>query len=207
MAHFTMHDRNARICALIDTMRMEDIAQQFGISKQRVHQIAVANGLRKSSARRPRVTLEQRFWSKVKTEGPCWLWQGALSGSLGYGQFRGFDGRPTFAHRVSWQLRHGEIPEGFMVLHRCDVPRCVRPEHLYLGTSADNSADRTEALRIRRGMGNHADPVGDLIFSVRLPAAIAVKLDIIAETEGFSRSEAVRTAIEMYHNRMLSKAA
>src|SRR5688500_6610017 len=68
----------------------------------------------------PKRTTQERFWEKVSTDGPCWLWQGATMGSLGYGQFRYAGPRSSYAHRVSWELANGPIPEGALVLHRCD---------------------------------------------------------------------------------------
>lgn len=87
-------------------------------------------------------TLETRFWSKVKPAGPdeCWEWTGARDGS-GYGN-AWYRGNATGAHRVSWILAHGGIPEGMCVLHRCDNPPCVNPAHLFLGTHRDNARDR-----------------------------------------------------------------
>lgn len=88
--------------------------------------------------RRP---LEDRFWEKVeKTEG-CWLWTAANGGPGKYGQFAIHAHYHEGAHRVSYVLNVGPIPEGMGVLHRCDVPLCVRPDHLFLGTAADNIAD------------------------------------------------------------------
>lgn len=69
----------------------------------------------------------------------CFIWIGAAS-ELGYGRFR-FNGTVQGAHRVSWQLANGPIPDGMHVLHRCDVPSCVRPEHLFIGTDLDNVRD------------------------------------------------------------------
>lgn len=90
-----------------------------------------------------RMDMAERFWSKVeRSDEGCWLWQaGTLK--FGYGMFSmpGHDGRPVLAHRIAYMLTYGEIPEGLNVLHRCDVPPCVRPDHLFLGTQGDNVRD------------------------------------------------------------------
>lgn len=89
------------------------------------------------------MTPEDRFWLRVgKTEDDsCWLWLGSRKErNGGYGQLS-FYGRFAYAHRVSWHLSNGPIPEGAQVLHKCDNPPCVRPDHLFLGTQADNVRD------------------------------------------------------------------
>lgn len=79
------------------------------------------------------------FWSKVQKTSSCWIWTGTKRKD-GYG-VQGFNRTTLRAHRVSWMLTHGGIPEGMDVLHRCDVAFCVRPTHLFLGTQLDNMRD------------------------------------------------------------------
>lgn len=103
-----------------------------------------------------RGTLQQRFWSKVDRGGDCWLWTAARS-PLGYGKISvGRSGEGVeLAHRVSWEIHFGPVPDGMCVLHRCDNPPCVRPDHLFLGDRADNAADSAAKGRTRSGESNH----------------------------------------------------
>jgi len=94
-------------------------------------------------------SLAVRFWGHVDKSdiGGCWLWIGTRS--RGYGHFTLNETRsPERAHRTAWRLVHGNIPHGIFVLHRCDNPACVRPDHLYLGTQADNIRDAFRKGRI-----------------------------------------------------------
>jgi len=97
-------------------------------------------------------TLAERFWSKVSKTESCWIWTG---GSLesGYGMIRvgGSDKRKLEAHRVSWILENGFIPDGLCVLHKCDNPPCVNPKHLFIGTLQDNVRDMNQKGRSSGG--------------------------------------------------------
>ena len=94
-----------------------------------------------------------RFWSKVdKTDG-CWNWMGALK-ETGYGAFRLKGAKATVpSHRYAWEQTRGPIPKDKWLLHTCDNPRCVNPDHLYLGTHQDNVDDMIE--RGRHGGWKH----------------------------------------------------
>lgn len=97
-------------------------------------------------------SLIRRFHEKYVIVEPCgcWIWLGAQSGR-GYGYIK-FKGRMLQAHRVSWELHHGPIGEadghhGACVLHRCDTPSCVNPNHLFVGSHADNMEDKVRKGR------------------------------------------------------------
>lgn len=82
----------------------------------------------------------ERFWAKVDFGDECWNWTGGRFEN-DYGAFQ-LDGKAVRAHRVAWELINGPIPEGLIVCHHCDNPGCQRPNHLFLGTHADNAQDR-----------------------------------------------------------------
>lgn len=111
------------------------------------------------SIERPRGSLEERFFRKVQKTESCWLWTGNKR-RLGYGSIQeGGKGSPTLsAHRLSYRIHKGEIPEGMVVMHSCDNPSCVNPDHLSVGTYKENTADMIAKGRKRTvaplGVGN-----------------------------------------------------
>ena len=84
-------------------------------------------------------TPEQYFWPRVLKTDDCWIWTGPVSNS-GYGVVM-FQRKNYLVHRLSYELHFGPIPDDMWVLHRCDNPICVRPDHLFLGTPQDNTSD------------------------------------------------------------------
>ena len=138
---------------------------------------------------------DARFWkhvSVVDDADSCWLWTARVDKD-GYGKVTR-DGISMRAHRVSWEIANGRIPAGAIVRQSCDVPGCVRPGHLLLGTFADNSGDMVRRGRSLTGDRNpvRVDPSllnrGDLHWTRRLPgAAKALGRKIAGENHGSAK--------------------
>jgi hypothetical protein len=134
-------------------------------------------------------TPEERFWRLTgkRSDSECWIWRGRLDKD-GYGSLRiKFELSPVRAHRFSYQLHYGLIPEGCLIRHLCNNPSCVNPKHLAHGTQTDNMRDRTEA--------GHA-PIGESHPMVKYPDSVVIavraavgKRKDIAQRFGMSESQ------------------
>lgn len=122
-----------------------------------------------------------RFWSKVDKRGPdeCWPWLGATR--KGYGYLK-VTGKKIGSHRIAWTLLHGPIPEGQSVLHQCDNPPCVNPNHLFKGDLSDNAVDAFQkGRRLAPGLsGNH-------VRGERSPMAYLTTQNVLWAREQWSR--------------------
>lgn len=138
--------------------------------------------------------LADRFAEKIRIDpgSGCWLWT-ASTKQNGYGQIGAF-GTMVEAHRVSWIIHCGPVPAGMQVLHECDVKTCVNPDHLFLGTAADNIADMD-----RKGRRRTVPVFGEAHYAAKLTAdqATAIRLDprsqtAIARAYGISQGQVSR---------------
>ena len=121
---------------------------------------------------------EERFWTKVDRRGvyECWEWTGGRTGN-GYGALD-IDGKMRTVHRLSFGIHYGDIPDGLCVLHHCDNPPCVNPQHLFAGTVSDNAVDM-----IRKGRGNR--PFGERHHSAKLTDAQVLEILLIKPVSGY----------------------
>jgi predicted XRE-type DNA-binding protein len=94
------------------------------------------------------ISLKERFAQYVRRGEGCWDWLGYID-SGGYGRIN-VGGTPKLASRVSYLLHYGDVPKGKVVCHKCDNPKCVNPEHLFIGSQADNVRDMHDKGRARK---------------------------------------------------------
>lgn len=112
-------------------------------------------------------TLEERFWPKVKKTAACWLWKGSKN-IKGYGQIYNREtNAPILAHRAAWELLRGPVPEGQWVLHKCDNPACVNPEHMFIGDHVGNMNDASSKGRLSGERNGSAKLTWDQIAEIR----------------------------------------
>jgi hypothetical protein len=128
-----------------------------------------------------------RFWNRVRVTDGCWLWTGAPN-TGGYGQVC-INWEVRLVHAVAFEEFYGPIPAGLCVLHHCDNPPCVRPDHLWLGTKAENNADRDAKGRTARGIrsGMHKVTEQDVV-AIRQMYAAGLHQGEIAIRFGMSRT-------------------
>ena len=132
-------------------------------------------------------TLFERLMSRVTKTPTCWIWNGATL-PKGYGTMHGRR-QTLLTHRVAYELAFGPIPDGRMVLHRCDTPACVRPSHLFLGTAADNTLDMVLKNRHQRSCKLTADDVRrirELSHQGLLQREIAARFGIAQTTVSYA---------------------
>lgn len=132
-----------------------------------------------------------RLAARSEWRGDCLIYTAGRTGKNGgHAQMR-FNGKNVNVHRIAWILAYGPIPDGMVVRHRCDVPRCVNVAHLELGTIADNNRDRVERGRGRAGVGaanGHARFTADEVREIRRQAAAGRRQARIAEDFGTNSS-------------------
>lgn len=170
--------------------------------------------------------LAGRFWPKVDCRGPdeCWPWTASCRRS-GHGQIA--IGSTTIgAHRASWIIHHGPVPEGLFVCHHCDNPPCVNPAHLFLGTHDDNMADMRAKSRgvvpapaVMRGTVNPNSKIDEATVSeIRRRRQSGETVRSVAASVGLSPAQISRIAngkrwahldldLPQTHRRALTKLA
>lgn len=129
--------------------RQKDIAKAHGISQGMVS--SIKRGATWAHVE-PAPSDDERFEANVRRTETCWEWTGTRN-DYGYGMFS-VGGVARRAHRLAWERANAaEVPEGMCVLHRCDNPPCVNPDHLWLGTRGDNNRDCAAKGRAVRRKG------------------------------------------------------
>lgn len=119
------------------------VASRTGLCAAHYKQKCKGKELKPLQVQHHGLTEEQRFMKRVEKKGPkdCWNWTGAQIKKDWHGEWRSKAGKIELAHRAAFRMFKCEIPEGMFVLHKCDNPICVNPQHLFLGTQSDNLKD------------------------------------------------------------------
>lgn len=138
--------------------------------------------------KKTKASTEERFWFYVikgESEDDCWDWSGFFVG--GRAKIAGTGRKPMGASRVSYEIHNGPIPEGMFVCHTCDNGRCSNPKHLFLGTNADNMADKVRKGRQARGeRGGRTKFSDDVVRAIRRDSA-SMKTKELSEKYGVSK--------------------
>jgi len=147
------------------------------------------------------------FWNKVNKDGSipahcpelgqCWEWTGGLT-SQGYGSIV-YGGENTVSHRVAWKLAYGKIPPKMVILHKCDNPKCVRPEHLSMGTHQNNSDDMVAKNRSNSLIKTNKLTVKDIATIRNSYSWFDVTMKMLAIQYGIS----VATVFDIIHRKRL----
>lgn len=133
--------------------------------------------------------LKKNYESKVVKKDGCWDWNG-VKDKDGYGQVPSGYHKQGKAHRISWMLHKGEIPEGLIICHHCDNPKCTNPDHLFLGEKKDNNADKEKKGRGAKGSKIKTAKLNEeSIVLIRKLLKIGVKSRRVAKDFGVSPSQ------------------
>lgn len=131
----------------------------------------------------------ERFWARLDKSGECWTWTGPVD-RKGYGLTHNPFSPSSHAHRIAWELTNGPVPAGLVVRHSCDNPPCARPDHLLVGTYADNTRDAVVRGRFPVGEGHRSSKLTEA--SVRAIRASSETRDVLARRFGVSPSNVSR---------------
>lgn len=124
----------------------------------------------------------ESFWARIdRTLDGCWEWPGKTYNN-GYGSVR-WHGDERYAHRTAYELTFGPIPAGLLVCHRCDNRRCVRPDHLFVGTDGDNQADK-----VAKGRQTKHRLTEEKVRDMRADRRVGATTAVLAERYGVSTS-------------------
>lgn len=145
--------------------------------------------------------IKEMFYDRVSISDKCWIWEGSKHIQFGYGvlKFGGRKGKLLLAHRISYEIHTGEIPHGYCVLHKCDNPPCVNPNHLFIGTRTDNALDKVSKGRqsFTPGVKGSKSPNakltdGDVLFIRSTYSPRKVSADTLAKKFGISKRAVLR---------------
>ena len=126
---------------------------------------------------RPRIPLSEKIERNITRipESGCWIWMSTIEKS-GYGRVCSGK-KPFYAHRVSYEQKHGPIPSGMMALHHCDVRCCVNPDHIFVGTQQNNMTDKVSKNRQARGIKHgNAKLTEDQVREIKSSSETSIKL-------------------------------